>query len=107
MSRAEQIAADALHRAETGQINANDVLILEAAARKGIPDAIPRENVLSYQAWRGKGRQVRKGQKALCSVRTFIKIRDKKTGQTKTVPRMVAVFHITQTDRIAAQRCAG
>ena len=91
--------AEALNRAKNGQSLTNEAIILEAAALKGIPDAIPRVNVFSFNAWKAQGRIVRKGQKALCKVTTFITIRDKDTDKpTGKRARSVAVFHISQTD---------
>lgn len=81
---------------------------------KGIPeDEIrPRENVFTYNAWRALGRQVRRGEHGV-KVSTFIPM-DKKTGETdaetgdeKRVQLgkrawTATVFHISQTDPIAA-----
>jgi len=93
---------EALHRAETNLPGANDVAVLLAAEAAGITDADPRHNVLTFSAWKAKGRVVRKGQHALCKLVVYVPMKDK-TGKTSTRPRSTAVFHISQTDRLASR----
>ena len=95
---------DALDRAENGQSMLNYETIYDGFEDMGIdPDEIePRENVLTYNAWRAKGRQVRKGQHGV-KITVFIPASktDKKTGEVTNfkVSKQVAVFHRSQTDK--------
>lgn len=106
MTATNQQQAEALNRAENGQSRRNYAAIVDGFAERGIT-AIPRVDVFSYNAWRAQGRQVRKGQHGVKIV-TFIKCTAKRpdpaTGERETYsrPRTVAVFHISQTDRIGA-----
>jgi hypothetical protein len=117
MSR-QEIEADALQRAQTGQSAANYVPIIEGFLAKGIPieDIRPRENVFTYNAWRAAGRQVRKGEHGVKCI-TFIKCKekgrkveteiDRPAGQAAkggySRPWTTTVFHISQTDEIGAK----
>jgi len=99
--------AEALSRALTGQSWSNFPAIIQGFTARGIPESqiLPRENVFTYQAWKALGRQVRKGEHGV-KVVTYIerdeKTEDPETGEVKvrtySVPRMVSVFHISQTD---------
>jgi len=97
----EQAAA----RIQAGGWNQNCALVIMAFAARGIdPDDIkPKDNVLTYRAWRGRGRQVRKGEHGE-TITTYIPIekKNKKTGKTEESvrPRSCRVFHISQTDPI-------
>jgi hypothetical protein len=105
---------EALERAAGGVTMSNWPAIFAGFMAKGIPeDEIrPRENVFTYNAWRALGRQVRRGEHGV-KVSTFIPM-DKKTGETdaetgdeKRVQLgkrawTATVFHISQTDPIAA-----
>jgi antirestriction protein ArdC len=108
------MAAEALSRAQSGQSMANWVPIFEGFAAKGIPmeEIKPRENVLTYHAWRAKGRQVRKGEHG---VKCLTYVRPKRKGEqappdadanTKDkrglIPWSTTVFHESQTDPIPA-----
>lgn len=91
--------AEALHRATTGQSLTNWPAIFEGFAAMGIPasEIIPRQNVLTFNAWKALGRVVRKGQHGV-KVITWIDAQDKETGETRKLPRTTTVFHITQTE---------
>ena len=87
--------------------------IIYGFVAKGIPESEirPRENVLTYNAWRALGRQVRKGEHGV-KVLTFLPGREREevdatTGQKKIVrrssqPWTATVFHVSQTDPIQA-----
>jgi antirestriction protein ArdC len=101
-----EVARDAHQRATSGRMNGNYVAILTAFSERGIPldDIRPRENVLTYHAWRHVGRQVRRGEKGV-RVTTWIPVEKEESdgnGGTKTVekkiPKTAIVFHVTQTD---------
>lgn len=113
MTNKSEMQAEALARATQGQSLANYPTIFEAFMERGIleGDIHPRENVLTYQAWRAKGRQVRKGEKGV-PVITWIDLppkedKNKKPGEISAddlTPRRASkkayVFHITQTDAV-------
>src|SRR5262245_51445059 len=108
----EEIQAEALSRAINPLGPAtNFPAIIYGFVAKGIPeDQIkPRENVLTYHAWRALGRQVRRGEHGV-KVVTFLPARDREetdptTGERKTVrrssrPWTATVFHVSQTDPV-------
>ena len=101
-NRTEERAA-AYVRAVSGESFANYPDIINGFMERGIPaDQIsPRENVFTYDAWQHKGRQVRRGEKAV-KILTFKPVtkRDKETGETESfkIPWTAYVFHISQTD---------
>lgn len=104
-TRAE-VAAEALARAQGGLSVANYAAILEGFVARGIPmhEIRPRENVLTYHAWRALGRQVRRGEHGV-RVLTWIPMtcKDETTGEAKPIgrrPRAAVVFHESQTDPI-------
>jgi hypothetical protein len=103
---------EALSRATEGESWTNYPAIFQGFMAKGIPEADirPRENVLTYHAWRAIGRQVRRGEHGV-KVLTYVPM-NKKTGETdpdtgeeKRVQLgrrawTAVVFHISQTDPI-------
>lgn len=99
------IDSEALLRARSGQSSLNLRDIYEGFTAKGIAldDIIPRENVLTFAAWRAAGRQVRKGVHGV-QILTWIPIpekTDEKTGEITPAgrrPKTATVFHISQTD---------
>ncbi len=97
----EQQQRASLNRAETGESLANYPAIFDGFAAKGIPEADiqPRINVFTYNAWQAKGRQVRRGEK---SVKITTWIPDNETPEAKSRPVTSCVFHVSQTDAIAA-----
>lgn len=94
--------AEALARAQSGQSLANWPAIFEGFAAMGIPaaDILPRENVLTFNAWKALGRVVRRGQHGV-KVHTWIVAQDKETGETRKLPRVTTVFHVSQTDPLS------
>lgn len=92
--------AEAINRAENGLSLANYAPIIEGFSEKGIPldEIVPRVNVFTYNVWRAKGRQVRKGEKGVKIV-SFIPTVDD-NGKEKRYPKGATVFHISQTDPI-------
>ena len=107
MTRTEEQSRAALERAQTGQSLGNYAAIFEGFTAKGIPldDIRPRENVLTFDAWKACGRVVRKGEHGVRIV-TVIEIRSKdapaeaKPARTRT--RRTTVFHISQTEPLDA-----
>lgn len=96
-------AADALARIQAGESN-NDVLVKTLGAARGWTDIRPRENVLTYLAWRALGRHVRKGEHGL-TLTVWIERpeeRDSLTGavtrKASRFPKRSTVFHESQTD---------
>lgn len=102
--RQQEMAAEALARAEGGVSIANYTPIFEGFAAMGImPDRIePRVNVLTYHAWRAKGRQVRRGEHGV-KVCTWVVIEETDADGNKSTsrrPKTAVVFHVSQTDPI-------
>ena len=103
MSAAErQLMQDAaLDRAQHGRTCANDLLIIEAFAARGI-DAHPREDCYTYNAWKALGRHVRKGEHGV-HVPVYVHVQEPDKDQPdkltdRTIPTGATVFHISQTD---------
>lgn len=95
---------DSLARAENGMVNENYRIIIEELVARGVPEAdiTPRVNVLTYNAWQAKGRQVRRGEKSVrISVVGYRGPSKTEEGDEGTYFRKTAfVFHISQTDPI-------
>lgn len=97
----------ALQRAEQNKSEANYPAIIEGFAARGVDrdDIHPRENVLTYDAWQAKGRQVIKGERGV-QITTAIEVekKNKKTGKVekKLRRRSCRVFHYCQTKAIDA-----
>jgi hypothetical protein len=72
-ARREEMQQEALSRAIGGEALTNWPAIFAGFTAKGIPesDIRPRENVLTYHAWRALGRQVRRGEHGV-KVVTFV-----------------------------------
>jgi hypothetical protein len=105
--------AEALARIQSG-FSKNDELVICAFAEAGVdPDEIePRENVLTFNAWRAKGRKVAKGATSV-RVQTWIPCRDKdgddgaregevSTRRRKMRPKIAFLFHMSQTIAVDA-----
>lgn len=99
-------AAEALNRATTGQSVANYPAIFEGFMARGIPlsEIKPRENVLTFHAWKAMGRSVKKGEHGV-KVTTFVEMtkRDPAEAGEEAVrtfrrPKTTTVFHISQTE---------
>lgn len=103
-----EMQREALARAEQGSSAANYGLILEGFTARGIPEEeiIPRVNVLTFQAWRAKGRTVARGEKGVrVYTRIPIRKRNEATGERETVgtrPKAATVFHVSQTVPLGA-----
>ena len=99
---ATEIQQEALRRAQDNSSAHNEASVIEQFVDRGLDaqDVKPRENVLTYNAWRAKGRQVRRGEKGV-RITTWIPItRSTPSGKVKdgVRPKTASVFHITQTD---------
>ena len=115
----EQVQQEALSRATGGEALTNWPAIFAGFTAKGIPesDIRPRENVLTYHAWRALGRQVRRGEHGV-KVVTFVPAsgRDRIDGHDDadterpakrrggSRPWSATVFHISQTDPLDTDR---
>jgi antirestriction protein ArdC len=111
----EEMQQEALDRATNGQTLSNFPAIFLGFMAKGIPESEikPRENVLTYHAWRALGRQVRRGEHGV-KVCTFVACegkRDESAGDEADPnkakrgyrrPWTATVFHVSQTDPVRA-----
>jgi hypothetical protein len=101
---ATEMRAEALGRATSGQSLTNYPAIYAGFMAKGIPeDEIrPRENVLTFQAWKALGRHVRKGEHGVKVITVIVtKGRPETDGAEPKVARRpwtTTVFHISQTE---------
>jgi hypothetical protein len=94
-----EMELEALDRAEHGDSVANFPAIYSGFALKGIAeqDIQPRVNVLTFNAWKAKGRVVKKGEHGV-KVTTWIPVTDRDSGEvTGKRPKTAVVFHISQT----------
>ena len=99
--------AEALDRATSGTSVANYEMIFSGFAAKGIAesDIFPRVNVLTFDAWKAKGRSVKKGEHGV-RIFTYVEVkslqRDPSDGSEKATthrrPSSTVVFHISQTE---------
>jgi hypothetical protein len=100
----QEIAAQALANAVTGQSTMNYGSIYAEFTDRGIPpaDIKPRENVFTYHAWRALGRQVKRGEHGV-KVVTFVPMTKKQADGSEEAfraPRSTTVFHVSQTDEV-------
>lgn len=98
----QEIAIEALDRAENNASETNYETIFNGFMAMGIDkdDIEPRVNVFTFNAWKAKGRFVKKGEKGV-KVITYIQV-DKKEENSDEVKkvlkkRQTTVFHISQT----------
>ena len=97
-----RIATDALSRARSNQSVANYPAIYDALMARGIPESeiAPRENVLTFHAWRALGRTVKRGEHGV-KIRTWITCDktddDGEITETYRRPKTAIVFHVSQT----------
>ncbi len=98
----QEIAMEALERAENNASETNYETIFNGFMAKGInkDDIEPRVNVFTFNAWKAKGRFVKKGEKGV-RVITYIQV-DKKEENSEEIKkvlkkRQTTVFHISQT----------
>jgi antirestriction protein ArdC len=104
-TRTAQLRAEALSRATTGQSWTNFPAIMAGFIEKGIPEAeiLPRENVLTFNAWKALGRHVKRGEHGV-RVTTWIPVaetRDETGAVTRKAgkrPWSAVVFHVSQTE---------
>lgn len=102
---------EALARIQSMQFCGNDVLVIQAFADAGIPPELidPRFNVLTFKAWKAKGRRVAKGAKSI-GVTVWIPIKGKKPETSEAPakdgdkpkrsgmrPKVTRLFHECQT----------
>ena len=103
-------AQEALGRARRGQAMSNWPAIFAELMSRGIAesDIQPRENVLTFNAWRALGRHVRRGEKGVRVVTWVDAIAKSTDGEGNEEARPyryctgATVFHISQTDTDAA-----
>jgi antirestriction protein ArdC len=94
-----------LERARGGSSAYNEAFVVTAFVERGIAEADikPRENVLTFDAWRALGRHVRKGEKSVrvrCFYNTEPKV-DQASGDELPGERRMTqayLFHVSQTD---------
>lgn len=93
---------DALARATQGASFLNYPAIIQGFIEKGIApaDITPRVNVFTFNAWKAKGRSVKKGEKGVRVV-TFVE-RAKQLDNGESIvsrfPSTTVVFHVSQTE---------
>ena len=99
-------AQEALERIQQNPSVANYAAVVAGFAERGIPaeEIIPKENVFTFNAWKAKGRRVKKGEHAI-KILTWVPITSKKSDgddakRTKLRPSRCALFHISQTQAI-------
>ena len=99
-----EMQAASLDRARNSQSLANYPAVYQGFIDKGISfdDIKPRENVLTFNAWKALGRSVKKGEHGV-KVVTFISVRGKEEANGEEsngyrMPKTTTVFHITQTE---------
>ena len=104
---ATEMQTEALTRARSSQSLANYPAVFQGFIDKGIAfeDIKPRENVLTFNAWKALGQSVKKGEHGVKIV-TFIKVDGEEVeGEDLNgyrMPKTTTVFHITQTEPTAA-----
>lgn len=105
LAQRAQRQVEALERARSGSSPYNEAVVRAAFAERGIPaeQVVPRENVLTFDAWKALGRYVRKGEKSVkvrCFYTTEARI-DEGTGEEVPGERFMSLaylFHISQTE---------
>jgi hypothetical protein len=109
------MALEALARARSGMSFANWPAIVAGFGERGIPedDIKPRENVLTFHAWRALGRTVRRGEHGV-RVLSYVTYERKddgaEPGETSSKDRIgrrpvaAYVFHVSQTDPLDMER---
>ena len=113
MTTTKETPEQALERIQSGQSIVNYPKIIAEFAARGIPedDICPRTNVLTYKAWKAKGRAVMRGEKGvkICTFRPVFET-DKGSGekkQTGSRPWFSTVFHISQTTEMVGRSPMG
>jgi N-terminal domain of anti-restriction factor ArdC len=102
MANQHELQSQALAKARGGESTCNYRAITDGFLALGIAegDIQPRDNVLTFNAWKALGRVVVKGQHGV-RVTTFVPVvqkdADREDGKRRNMPRMTTVFHISQT----------
>jgi hypothetical protein len=97
-----QRASDALNRARSRQSIRNDAFVILQFEARGIKDVRPRENCLTFWAWKALGRSVKKGEHGV-QVETWFPVAVKDTEDEKRVimqKKIATVFHKSQTEEL-------
>lgn len=111
---AQEKAEQAYDNATSGSSTRNYMAIFAGFEAKGIPaeQIEPRENVLTFWAWKAVGRQVRKGEHGV-KITTWIECESKRKGENTPDdetpdkdnkkrsyrrPHTTTVFHLSQTE---------
>lgn len=107
--KSSETPAEALARIQAMGFGKNDVIVIQAFASAGIPPELidPRHNVLTFRAWKGKGRRVAKGAKSI-GVTVWIPMSGKqgapaedssgeKKPRSNLRPKLTRLFHECQT----------
>lgn len=96
-------AEESLDRARGGSSLRNHDAIISGFMALGISavDIIPRENVLTFWAWKALGRSVKKGEHGV-KIAVWIHTIDKETGEAsdKLYCTRSTVFHVSQTQEV-------
>ena len=98
MTTIQETETEALNRIQAG-FSQNDMVVINAFAAAGVPESeiIPRENVLTFRAWKAKDRRVAKGATSI-RVQVWIPTGEKdENGKEKMIPRTACLFHVSQT----------
>ena len=101
----DEMRLEALQRATEGDSVANYPAIYTGFAAMGIPESEirPRENILTFHAWKAKGRSVKKGEHGV-RVTTYVMVGEERDGagtvtkQGCRTAKTAVVFHISQTE---------
>jgi hypothetical protein len=112
MSTVAEIRTEALERARTGSSESQYADILAGFMEKGIaPEAIiPRENVLTFNAWKALARHVKRGEHGV-RILTWIPCKERaeegaevregdapRAGKRSLRPKGAVLFHFSQTE---------
>jgi len=90
---------EALQRIQSMGFGKNDALVIMGFSERGIPaeQIDPRHNVLTFNAWKAKGRVVAKGAISVRAI-TWIPCKDKDKDTKSLRPKNVFLFHESQTN---------
>lgn len=95
----QEVAMQSLKRIQESTSEANVPFVIAAFANRGIAveDIKPKENVLTFNAWKALGRYVKKGEKGV-KITTMREEKDDKGTVTRRYPMTACVFHLSQTE---------
>jgi hypothetical protein len=117
-NKSSETPQEALARIQSMHFCGNDVLVIQVFSEAGIPpeQIDPRNNVLTFNAWKAKSRRVAKGAKSI-RVTVWIPIRDRNAdaepdengdGEKKKRngmrPKLTRLFHLCQTVDAEAEK---